>query len=63
MWGLLFILAVFILDLLVIWDIFHAPFRQSATIMLVLMILIFPVFGVVVYHLVKPALIKKYTGN
>ena len=42
---------------------FHAPFRQSATVVLVLMILIFPVFGVVVYHLVKPALIKKYTGN
>lgn len=39
MWGLLFILGVFILDLLVIWDILHASFRQSATIVLVLMIL------------------------
>lgn len=61
--GIVTILVTVILDLLVIWDIFHAPFQQSTRLVMLIMILIFPVLGVIVYHLIKPALTKKTHNN
>lgn len=52
-------ISVLVLDILVVYNIVKSPFSQTAKILFIVMVVLMPVWGVVVYHLVRPALLKK----